>query len=91
MERISSRLAELDYNRSVTRITNKIKQLKTKYKQVLDNNRRSGRAEIDWKYFDEVDTILGTNTGFQQRKLLIIVGDDWNSYQKTTKKQWKKS
>ncbi len=59
MEKISSRLAELDYIRSVTQITNKIKQLKTKYKQVLDNNRRSGRARIEWEYFDEVDAILG--------------------------------
>ena len=34
MERISTRLGELGYKRSVTHITNKLKQLKTKYKQV---------------------------------------------------------
>ena len=38
MERILTRLGELGYNRSVTQITNKLKQLKTKYKQVLDAN-----------------------------------------------------
>ena len=59
MDRIASRLAELEYIRSVTQISNKIKQLKTKYKQVLDNNRRSGRARMEWEYFGEIDTILG--------------------------------
>ena len=59
MERILTRLGELGYNRSVTQITNKLKQLKTKYKQVLDNNRRSGRARMEWDFFDEVDAILG--------------------------------
>lgn len=59
MERISSRLGELGYKRSVTQIKNKIKQLKTKYKQVIDNNRRSGRARMEWDFLDEVDAILG--------------------------------
>ena len=52
-------MAELEYIRSVTQISNKIKQLKTKYKQVLDNNRRSGRARMEWEYFGEIDAILG--------------------------------
>ena len=59
MERIFTRLGELGYNRSVTQITNKLKQLQTKYKQFLDNNRRSGRARMEWDFFDEVDAILG--------------------------------
>ena len=50
MERILTRLGELGYNRSVIQITNKLKQLKTKYKQVLDNNGRSGRARMEWDF-----------------------------------------
>lgn len=41
-------------------IESKIKNLKKSYKNVLDNNKKTGRGKITWPYFDTLHDILGT-------------------------------
>ena len=59
-ERISKRLKEAGYDKDWTQCRAKIKNLKTLYKRVKDNNSRSGRGRKVCKFYDEIDAILGS-------------------------------
>ena len=58
-ERISKQLKEAGYNKESPQCRAKIKNLKTLYKRVKDNNGRSERGRKVCKFYDEIDAILG--------------------------------
>lgn len=60
---ISERMKAAGVIRSAVQCRVKIKSLKTEYKKVVDNNKRSGRGKKTFKYFSELDQILKDNPG----------------------------
>ena len=59
-ERIAHKLQEHgQYHRDWKQCRDKIKNLKTKYKEIKDNNGETGRGRKSCKSFDEMDRILG--------------------------------
>ena len=59
-EKIAKRLKEEGgYVRTHHQISDKIKQLKKKYKGIKDNNNLSGRSRKTFKFFDAIDAIMG--------------------------------
>nr|XP_055051423.1 zinc finger and SCAN domain-containing protein 20-like [Misgurnus anguillicaudatus] len=60
-EIISERMRAAGVVRSAVQCRVKLKALKLEYKKVVDNNRRSGRGKKTFKYFYELDRVLGDN------------------------------
>ena len=58
-ERIAKRLQEQGYERNWKQCRAKIKNLKTKYREIKDNNKKTGRGRKSCKFFKELDKILG--------------------------------
>ena len=58
-ERIAKRLQEQGYERNWKQCRAKIKNLKTKYREIKDNNNKTGRGRKSCKFFKELDKILG--------------------------------
>ena len=58
-EKIAQKLQEHGYHRDWKQCRDKIKNLKTKYKEIKDNNGETGRGRKSCKFFDEMDRILG--------------------------------
>ena len=58
-ERIAKKLQEQGYERDWKQCRAKIKNLKTKYREVKDNNNKTGRGRKSCKFFRELDEILG--------------------------------
>ena len=57
--KIAKRLEEGGFTRSYFQVTEKIKQLKQKYKKMKDNNNLSGRNRKTFKHFEKMDEIMG--------------------------------
>ena len=57
-ERIAKRLQEQGYEHNWKQCRTKIKNLKTKYSEIKDNN-KTGRGRKSCKFFKELDKILG--------------------------------
>lgn len=58
-ERIAKQLQEQGYERDWKQCRAKIKNLKTKYKDVKDSNGETGRGRKTCKFYEELDRILG--------------------------------
>ena len=58
-EKIAQKLQEHGYHRDWKQCRDKIRNLKTKYKEIRDNNGETGRGRKSCKFFDEMDRILG--------------------------------
>ena len=58
-EKIAQKLQEHGYHRDWKQCRDKIRNLKTKYKEIRDNNGETGRGRKYCKFFDEMDRILG--------------------------------
>ena len=58
-QRIAKQLHEQGYERSWTQCRAKIKNLKTKYREIKDHNGETGRGRKSCKFFKELDRILG--------------------------------
>ncbi|KAG9484881.1 hypothetical protein GDO78_008144 [Eleutherodactylus coqui] len=56
---ISERLQEHGYNVTGEQCNNKWKLLMKQYKNVVDNNAKSGRSRISCRYYDELEEALG--------------------------------
>ena len=52
-------MKEKGFSRDAEQCKAKIKNLKTKYRQVKDNNNKTGRGRKTFKYYDELDVVLG--------------------------------
>ena len=59
-KKISKTLAEKGYTRTWDQCRQKVKKLRKDYKDVVDNNSETGRKRKTFKYFDEMDAILGS-------------------------------
>ena len=72
---ISKRLNEVGYDKDWQQCRAKIKNLKTLYKRVKDNNNRSGKGRKVCKFFDELDAILGTRPATQPPVVVQSLND----------------
>lgn len=51
--------SELNFNRDVDQLTNKLKSLKTEYRKAVTQNGKSGEAPSKFIYFDEMEELMG--------------------------------
>uniref|UniRef100_A0A8D0LAJ6 Myb/SANT-like DNA-binding domain-containing protein n=1 Tax=Sphenodon punctatus TaxID=8508 RepID=A0A8D0LAJ6_SPHPU len=58
-KKIAMQMTALGYERDWEQCRQRAKDLRRGYKDVKDQNRRSGRGRQVWQYFEELDTILG--------------------------------
>ena len=58
-QRIAKQLGEQGYERDWKQCRAKIKNLKTKYREVKDHNSETGRGRKTCKFYNELDKILG--------------------------------
>ena len=58
-------MAELGYERNWEQCRQKIKNLKTDYKKIKDNNRQTGKGRKEWKHFDLLDKIMRKRAAIQ--------------------------
>ena len=58
-ENMAKRLEEGSFTRSYSQVTEKIKQLKQKYKKMKDNNNLPGKNRETFKHFDKMEEIMG--------------------------------
>lgn len=52
-------MKEKGHNRTLDQCRQKVKKLRKDYKYVVDNNKETGRKRKTFKYFEEMDAILG--------------------------------
>ena len=57
--KISEKMEEQGHERDWQQCKTKIKALKKKYREVKDHNEETGRGRKTWKYYNEIDAILG--------------------------------
>ncbi|XP_031334463.1 uncharacterized protein LOC116164417 [Photinus pyralis] len=60
-QRIANSMTEAGYPVTWEQCDNKFKNLKKSYKKVIDNNNKTGRGRIHFKYFDLLDHVLSAN------------------------------
>ena len=58
-QKMSDELKKQGYKRSWEKCREKVKKLKKQYKEVIDNNKETGRKRKTFKYFTEMDGVLG--------------------------------
>ena len=58
-QKMSDELRKQGYNRTWEKCREKVKKLKKQYKEVIDNNKETGRKRKTFKYFTEMDGVLG--------------------------------
>ena len=57
--KISERMKEKGYTRTMDQCRQKMKKLRKDYKDVVDNNNETGRKRKTFKFFEEIDAIFG--------------------------------
>ena len=58
-KKIAKGMRNQGYDRDWKQCRDKIKNLKTKYREVKDNNGETGRQRISCKFYQELDIVLG--------------------------------
>ncbi|KAJ0069495.1 hypothetical protein NL108_008259 [Boleophthalmus pectinirostris] len=58
-EMIAKEMSECGYRQSWLQCQQKIKSLRSKYKETKDSNKRSGRGRVTCPFYEELDRILG--------------------------------
>ena len=58
-KRIAQKLSKQGINREWKQCRAKVKNLKTQYREIKDNNGKTGRGRQSCKFFDKLDKILG--------------------------------
>ncbi|XP_069103545.1 uncharacterized protein [Argopecten irradians] len=56
---ISSEMKRKNTNVTKIQLINKWKNLKKKYKEVIDKNKKTGNARVTWKFYEEFNEIYG--------------------------------
>ena len=56
---LATKMQAAGYSRNAVQCGDKIKKLRAEYKRTKDNNGLTGRGTRKWKYFDQLDAILG--------------------------------
>ena len=72
-DKLSRSLAEHDIEKTGEQCRTKVKKLRQEYKKIKDNHNLTGRGRIQWKYFENLDKILGTRSC--SNSSLSLVGD----------------
>lgn len=67
---IASSFNKRGYNVSDEQYAIKWKNLKQKYKSVLDANSKTGRAKVSWEYFDAIDDVMNTTPEIRPESLV---------------------
>ena len=58
-DKLSRQMTAAGFTRSAVQCREKIKKLRSEYKRVKDNNGLTGRGTRKWRYYDQLDAILG--------------------------------
>ena len=58
-QKVAQRLREKNVNRDWKQCRDKVKNLKTKYREVKDHNSETGRGRKNYKFYEQLDCILG--------------------------------
>ena len=56
---LTTEMQAADYSKNAVQYRDKLKKLRAEYKCTKDNNGLTGRGTRKWKYFDQLDAILG--------------------------------
>ena len=56
---IQKKLADKGMKVSVSQIINKWKNLKKRYKEVIDSNSKTGNESVSWKHYDKFNDLFG--------------------------------
>ena len=59
-EKIAKKMMEMGHQRDEKQCREKVKNLRSKYRKVKDENSRSGHGKTVWKFMEELDKVLGT-------------------------------
>ena len=57
-QKVAQRLREKNVNRDWKQCRDKVKNLKTKYREVKDHNAETGRGRQNYKFYEQLDCIL---------------------------------
>ena len=57
--KISRRMEAAGYEKTADQCNSKIRKLKLEYRKIKDTRKKTGTGRKDWKYFEEMDAILG--------------------------------
>ena len=63
--KITEKLNAENVNVSKVQVINKSNTLKKKYKEVIDDNSKTGNQRTNWKYFEVFNEAYGNKTGTQ--------------------------
>lgn len=74
--KIAKRLQDAGFEKDWVQCRVKVKNLKTLYKKVKDNNARSGRARIVCPHFELLDSILGARPATEPPEVIEAMSDD---------------
>ena len=58
-ERISCEMKDIGYDRTGVQCREKIKKLRGEYKKIKDKKGKTGEGNKPWKYFENLDSVLG--------------------------------
>ncbi|XP_032687775.1 uncharacterized protein LOC116851953 [Odontomachus brunneus] len=71
---ICAAINEFSYNVTADQCCSKWKSLKRKYKQIKDNNNRSGAGKQQWVHFNSIDNIMKTRPEINPISLASNIG-----------------
>ena len=77
-DKFARELEGAGYKRSWSQCRDKLKKLKGDYRKVRDHNNETGRERKVWKYFEEMDAILGTKPATRPEIVIDTLADKSN-------------
>ena len=72
-------MVELGYQRDEKQCREIVKNLRSKYRKVKDDNSKSGHGKAEWKFMEEFDKVLGTRPTTCPTALLDSMSTDEGS------------
>ena len=69
--KIAKEMNEMGYERTWQQCRVKVKNIIYKYRKTRDSNRRSGKGRQEFKFYNEVDAVLGTRPASDGSGLLV--------------------
>ena len=74
--KIAKRLQDAGFEKDWGQCRDKLKNLKTLYKKVKDNNAKSGKATIACPHFELLDSIIGARPATEPPEVIEAMSDD---------------
>ena len=75
-------MVELGYQRDEKQCREKVKNLRSKYRKVKDDNSKSGHGKTEWKFMEELDKVPGTRPTTCPTELLDSMTTDKGSMER---------